>query len=188
LLSVATSIDVYIKLGLYSHMEEFERPYRQVSRLKALAFFMFRPRAFMEMAARHDVAWVLSDSQDLREKYLRGEYAPNVDEHYANAQHRSSGLRRSLFRAAGVVFGSVVVGVLAGVVLHRLFGTLNNSWGSILQALGAAILLWATLWQLSRDLQSFGGNSLPERVHTWVFSSLYTLGTVLFFVVYGWQA
>jgi hypothetical protein len=169
-------------------MESFERPYKRVSRVKALALFFFCPRKFVEVSAEHDIAWILSTESDIRASYLRGEYKPNVEEHRANAQHRSVGLRRSLFHAGLVVLSAAVVGLLAGLLVQRLVGPLGSFASNLLQALAVGVILWATLWQLTRDLQSFGGSSLPERLHSWVFNSLYTVGTFVLFVVYGWQA
>ncbi len=169
-------------------MEAFERPYKQVSRVKALLLFFFRPKVFVELAAEHDIAWQLCVSPDIRAAYLRGEYKPNVAEQHANAKQRSEGLRRSLLDAAMVVLVSAVLGLVSGLLLQRQVGTLAAFASNLLQAVAVAVILWATLWQLTRDLQSFGGNSLPERVHSWIFNSLYTIGTFILFVVYGWQA
>ncbi|MBX3627992.1 MAG: hypothetical protein KF892_23485 [Rhizobacter sp.] len=169
-------------------MEDFERPYKQVSRVKALLLFFLRPKAFIELAVEHDIAWQLSESQDIRASYLRGQYKPNLEEYQANAEHRSKGLRRSLFHAAFVVVASGVLGLLIGLLLQQRTGVLAALPSNLLQAIAVAIILWATLWQLTRGLQSFGGSSLPERVHSWIFSSLYTVGTFILFVVYGWQA
>lgn len=169
-------------------MEEFERPYKKVSRVKALLLFFFRHKAFVAFAAEHDVAWMLSvSSPDTRASYLRGEYKPNVEEHRTNAAQRSEGLRRSLLHAALVVLISAVLGLLGGMLLQRQFGALPGIASNVLQAIAVGVILWATLWQLTRELQSFGGGSLPERVHGWIFNSLYTLGTFILFVVYGWQ-
>jgi hypothetical protein len=169
-------------------MEDFERPYKQVSRVKALALFVFRPRAFLEMASKHDIAWLLSDSPDIRASYVRGESKPNEAEMRSNAAHRTAGLRRSLLSSGLVVACSAIIAVVVGFLLRKNFGALSNFMSNFIQAVAVGVILWATLWQLTRDLQSFGGNSLPERVHSWVFSCLYTLGTFLFFVVYTWQA
>lgn len=169
-------------------MEAFERPYKQVSRVKAMLLFFFRPAKFVEYAAEHDIAWVLSTAPDIRASYLRGDYKANVDEHLANARQRYTGLRASLLRAALVVLSAAAVGVLVGLLLQRLAGGLGSFASNVLQALAVGIILWATLWQLTRDLQSFGGGSLPERVHNWLFNSLYTAGTFVLFVVYAWQA
>lgn len=80
------------------------------------------------------------------------------------------------------------MGLIVGFLCRHLAGVLGSFASSTLQAVAVAIILWATLWQLTRDLQSLGGDSLSERVHRWVFNSLYTLGTFVLFVVYAWQS
>lgn len=171
-----------------SPMEDFERPYKQVSRVKAVALFTFRPRAFLHMATEHDIAWVLSVSPDLMARYRRGEYKPDEAEVRENAHKRTQALRRSLLNTGLAVALSAVCALLAGFILRTSFGALSSLISSLLQGVGAGVILWVTLWQLSRDFQTVGGNSLTERVHSWVFNSLYTVGTFLFFVAYTWQA
>ncbi|ABK99595.1 hypothetical protein [Pelobacter propionicus] len=168
-------------------METFERPYKQVSRVKALLLFFFRPKAFVEFAAEHDIAWLLCDSPEIRADYLRGEYKPNVAQHHDDAKQRAEALRRSLLHAAMVVLVTALLGLVTGLLLQRQVGMLATFASNILQAVAVGIILWATLWQLTRDLQSFGGNSLPERVHSWIFNALYIIGTFILFIVYGWQ-
>lgn len=169
-------------------MENFALPCTRVSRLKALALFVFRPGAFIELAVEHDIAMTISETPEIKERFLRGEYTPDRENHLSNSKHRTLGLRGTLVRTAVFVFGSAAIGLILGMVCHRFIGPIPNALASALQAVGAAVLLWGTLWQLSKDFQSFGGKTLPERVHSWIFNCLYTFGTVLFFVVYGWQA
>jgi hypothetical protein len=169
-------------------MEDFERPYLKVSRLKAVFLFLFHRRAFLDMAAEHDVAWVISKSPDIRKSYLAGDYTPNREDVRAQASDRADGLRKSLFQAMLIVGVSAIAAIPVGLAARSYIGELGRITGNALQAVAAGIILWATLWQLTRELQSFGGHSLPERVHSWLFNGLYTLGTFLFFVVYAWQA
>ncbi|HEY9268198.1 MAG TPA: hypothetical protein VIO39_01945 [Methylotenera sp.] len=169
-------------------MESFEQPYKKVSRFKALLLFFFSPKHFKKYAAKHDMAWILSTSPDLLAKYQNGEYQLNTEEYEDNAKKRASLLRASLFQSGLVVLLAAIFGVLAGVLFQNKIGPLDTFFSNILQAISVGIILWATLWQLTRDVQSYGGKSLPERVHGWIFNSLYTTGTFILFVVYGWQA
>ena len=168
-------------------MEEFEKPYKKVSKAKALILFLLRPRAFKDLATSHDVAWVLSDSPDIKARYLKDEYKPDIEETRKNAEHRTDLLRKSLLCSGLIVACSALVSLGCGVLLHRFIGSIPNWLSSLTQGVGAGVILWATLWQLTRDMQTCGGKSLPERVHSWLFSSLYMIGTFLFFVVYTWQ-
>ncbi len=169
-------------------MEEFERPFKKVSRVKALFFFHFWPKAFGEMAIKHDASWIISRSDDIRKAYLEGTYEPNLKELGSSNLIRTNGLRKSLHQSLITVGLSALLAIITGNLLHIYAGPLSTFTASTLQAIAVGIILWATLWQLSRDLQSFGGESLAERVHSWTFSFLYILGTLLFFIVYAWQA
>jgi hypothetical protein len=112
-------------------MEAFERPYKQVSRIKALTLFFFRPKRFVELAVEHDIAWILSTEADIRASYLRGDYKPNIEKQRANAKHRSSSLRRSLFHSAFIVLGAAVVGLVAGILAQHLLGSLGSFQGRL---------------------------------------------------------
>jgi hypothetical protein len=169
-------------------MEDFERPYKQVSRAKALMLFILRPSTFVEMAVKHDIAWQLSENPGIKAQYLNGTYKPNEVEMKEQVLNQAGGLRRSLTQSGLIVVSTVILALITGYFLRRNAGALSALISGLLQGTGAAILLWATLWQLTRDLQTFGGDSLSERVHSWLFSCLYAIGTALFFVAYTWQA
>jgi hypothetical protein len=169
-------------------MHEFEKPYKYPSRVRSVLAFLLCPCAFTRLAATHDESWVLTHSPDLQKKFLSGEYKPDQSEIKKTAALRATALRRSLLRSGISVVGAALVSLAFGVVLSHVAGSITNKISSIIQGIGAGIILWATLWQLSRDMQSFGGCSLAERVHGWLFNFLYISGTALFFVVYTWQA
>lgn len=169
-------------------MEEFERPYKEVSALKAVVLFLFRRKAFEAMAVKHDTAWVLSTSPDIRKRFLDGEYTPDEESTRNNVEKRTAAIRKSL-RASGllVLLSAVAAGTL-GWYLHKAVGVLPSLLNTVLQSLGAGCILWATIWELGWNIRSFGGESLPERVHYWVFRALCVCGTFLFFLAFSWAA
>lgn len=169
-------------------MVKTERPYREVSPLRATLQFVFMPKAFARQATKHDISWSLTMQPDIRRHYegdvsLLEKYEVETRE---AVLVRMKAARRSLFKALRLVGLSALGGLVCGWLFSRWLGSLPSFGNTALQVLGAATLLWAAIWQLSADQQTMGGESLVERVHTWLFRSLCVFGTVVLFVAYGW--
>jgi hypothetical protein len=169
------------------NMEDFERPYRKVSAFKAVILFLFRRKDFVDMVVEHDKAYSLATDKDLRERFLKGEYKPDEVSIRETAEIRTTAIRRSLFFAAIMVASSATLALISGWILQILIGDIPSWLNYVLQILGAGALLCATIWELGFGIRSFGGESLPERVHQWFFRSLYVFGTFCFFLVYRWS-
>jgi hypothetical protein len=135
----------------------------------------------------HDIGWSFSTQPDIRQHYS-GEHIKDYErEMLAAAMKRSGVVRQALFFAARLVVFSSLAGFAIGWLFHRYLGSIPPLLNSVLQVTGAGTLLWATIWQLGADVRTMGGESLVERVHSWLFRGLYILGTVLFFVAYAWS-
>lgn len=169
-------------------MEDYEQPYRTVSRIAALVSFAFRPKAFVKMATEHDVSLTLTKNKTLRETHLPGEKLEEYrDEVRGYAGQRLPIVRKAFLRAGVRVFCAALLGLALGWAMKGVFGALSPAMNSGIQMLGAALVLWATIWQLDADVQTMGGETLLERTHWWMFCSLYLLGTTLFFIAYTWS-
>lgn len=166
---------------------ECERAFLDVSAAKAVALFIFRRRAFEAMSVEHDRAYVLAKSPDLKAKHLAGSYTPDDVGLRQQAVTRTKALRHNLFAAATLVIATTVLAYTIGWVIRALMGQVPPLLTGTMQVFGAGILLWATVWELGWGERSFGGETLPERVHRWLFRALYTLGTALFVVTIGWS-
>ncbi len=100
-------------------------------------------------------------------------------------EHRSFVVRRALWRSVLLVATAVLVGSLTGLFL-RLFGDPSTHVVAALQLLGAAILLWGTLFVRGWDIQTIGGVTLTERVNQWIYKFLYCLGTAIIALSLFW--
>ena len=56
------------------------------------------------------------------------------------------------------------------------------------QGLGAAVILGATLAEAGRKIDTWDGETLPERINAALFRGFYVLGTFLFLVSVAWDA
>ena len=93
-------------------------------------------------------------------------------------------VRRALVKSAGVVFVAVLLGWLIGSLLGDVFGCTTKGITNGLQIVGAGVLLWGTLFVRGWEIQSYGGETLPERVNRWLFRGLSFSGTAVFFAQY----
>lgn len=167
-------------------MEPHEEPYRNVSLIKAALFFLFRKKAFTDLAVSHDVSQCVTKNKDLRNRFVGerlDQYKTEIRENYAK---RYPILRGAFVTAGLLVFFSALFGLAAGYVLKASLGPVPSFVNSGFQIIGAGLILWVTIWQLDVEVQTMGGETLLERVHSWLFRALYSVGTILFFVAYTW--
>ena len=88
-------------------------------------------------------------------------------------------VRHAFWRSALLVLIAFVIGwVWAQAVSFAGYGLIPD-WQLRLQAMGAAILLWGTLFVRGWDIQTFGGKTLAERANQTLYRLLCAVGTVL---------
>ena len=88
-------------------------------------------------------------------------------------------LRRAVWSSLVAVLLSAGAGYGTGWIVIRLIGCVGPSVITILQLVGAALLLWGTLFVRGWEVQTFSGVTLVERVNRWLFVSMYCAGTAI---------
>ena len=137
-------------------------PLTKIGPLRALQlclFGVFFPQKLVEAE--------LGDKK-IRDRFPKPSSAPD---------DRDFKLRRGLFESLVWVLSSIAAGFVAGRLLRAVSGETSATLVSVLQIIGATILLWATLFVRGWDIQSYGGVTLTERVNRWIYRLLYCLGT-----------
>ncbi|WJN57361.1 hypothetical protein [Pseudomonas sp. SO81] len=167
-------------------IEHQEAVLRHLSKTKAILFFLFHKEKFVRLSTEHDTAQNILGAEDIRRSYVDGQYKPNVEDTAQLAQNRTSELRQSLRHALLWVLCSTLLSSGVGLALYCYFGVCPQWLSSLLQLIGVAVILWATIWELGWGVRSMDGNTLPERVHQWVFRLMYVVGSSLFFLAYAW--
>ena len=148
---------------------------------------VFWPSKFVEKAVLHDVALEFDTNPQLRDKFPDRRLPPDrLQDFRATASERSQKIRRALFASILVTTAIIVVGWIIGVIFRRVFGPAPTFIISVLQVTGAGTILGATLAEIGRDIESWGGKTLAEKVNLWLFRTLYLLGTFVFVVSLGW--
>lgn len=88
-------------------------------------------------------------------------------------------LRRALFWSLILVLGAIGTAVSLGRLYYRFGGLRHAALEELLQYIGTAVLLWATLGKVGWSIQTTSGNSIPEGVNEFVFRVLYVVGSFL---------
>jgi cytochrome c biogenesis protein CcdA len=97
--------------------------------------------------------------------------------------HRADTVRAAFFKSLLLVLGFSALGFAAGKLMHVLGRCATPETSTGAQVLGAALLLWGTLFVRGWEIQSFSGVQFTERVNQWLYRALYCLGTAV--VVYS---
>ena len=148
---------------------------------------LISPDAFVRRSVQHDIESEFETNKELIKAYpdrtLPPDRAKNVE---ANARDRTLKIRAALSIAAFSTLLAVLAGVIVGSTLHDIAGSPSRTTVAILQVFGAGVILTATLAVLGWEIQSYKGQSLPEKVNRWLFRSQYWLGTFLFVMSVAW--
>lgn len=84
-----------------------------------------------------------------------------------------------------ILFGGI--GALLGFILYNTCNQPSPSVIIFLQAFGAGLLLWGTLFIRGWEIQSYCGVTLSERVNQWIYRALYCIGTFVIICSLVWN-
>jgi len=105
----------------------------------------------------------------------------------AAPRYRATVLRHAFLRSLVLVGASGLVGLIFGAVACRFVGK-SDLWITTLQTIGALLLLWATLFVRSSEIDTFSCATLTERVNQWLYRSMYCLGTAILVSTLPWAS
>jgi len=95
-------------------------------------------------------------------------------------------VHRAFWLSFLLVLISVIVGAVAGATAGDILGPVSSRSISVMQVLGALLLLWGTLFVRGWDIQTYRGTTLIERVNQWIYRSLYCIGTAVLVASVVW--
>mgnify|MGYP001249902315 CR=1 FL=1 len=142
----------------------------KINPLQAILLLILKPRAFETLAVEH-AAWLSQESQ------------PKVNKQVEDSRT----VRRSLSISLLLVTAAVLIGWLTGSILVTYVGPPSRGTDRVLQVVGVAIVLWATLAKQGWNIQSYNGNTLPELVDRWIYRALYVIGSYIVVLAVSWS-
>ena len=99
--------------------------------------------------------------------------------------YRATVLQHPFLHSLFLVVASGLVGLILGAVTCRFVGK-SDLWITALQTIGALLLLWATLFVRSSEIDTYSCATLTERVNQWLYRSMYCLGTAILVSTLPW--
>ena len=96
-------------------------------------------------------------------------------------------IRNALLNSLLLVLAAAAFGLLVGCLLRFAYGPAVTNTVAVLQAVGALVLLWATLAVRGWDILTFVAVTYSERVNQWIYRFLYCLGTSIVVCSLAWQ-
>ena len=158
-----------------------------MSQFTHLYRLIFKPKQFVEI-----VTQLIIENDRVKNPSvlsLQGEYPlerrAGIQESVSKQTHN---IRRGFTRGIVSTALTILLGAISGIALRYTFGTPVKSMVYISQALGAAVILGATLAEVSGDIMTWDGGSIPEQINKLVFQGLYIFGTFLFVLSVSWDA
>ncbi len=139
----------------------------KASRIKAILLLVFWPSRFNRFAREY------ANAQPKKVKWQFPE-TPTQE------------VRKKLFSSFVEVLCAVAAGYVTGMVFMNRYGPASDTHIQVLQYLGIAIILWATLAKGGWNIQTVEGESLPEKVDQWIYRVLYFVGSYFLVVSVSW--
>lgn len=101
---------------------------------------------------------------------------------------RARSVNHAFWMSLGLIALFGVLGVAIGLVLKGFRGAPSSVTVIVLQAIGAGLLLWGTLFVRGFEIQSYSCATLGERVNQWLYRAMYCIGTTVIICSLVWAA
>jgi hypothetical protein len=142
---------------------------------------LFWPSRFVRDAQRHAIEYERESNEHFRAQYDSGTVTEERLTRFADTASAQVAVMRSAFGYAFVLtIAAMAVGWATGTAAGAVLGPPSKVLLGLIQAFGAAVILAATLAEVGKNIATYDGASLPEKVNQWVFRTLYVIGTFLF--------
>jgi hypothetical protein len=152
--------------------------YKRANILLATFLFLFVFSKYQRIAANHNIALDL-EAHDLRRKFEKGTYKPDVREYLIKAVDSANKLRWALLKSFFAVSITLFIALLLVFWQGSLKPSLPLSWKSIIEISAAFFLMWSTLFELGWGLRTYKGQVLHELIHSLIFRVIFITGSFL---------
>lgn len=156
--------------------------------LRSILLLLFRPDRFVGKAVEHDLSLELKRNEQLRAMFPTGQLPPERKQVFErNAQERTENIRKALWGGLRYTVVTVLAAWASGAVIEVTVGLPQPHVTRLLQLLGGAIVLGATLSLLGWEIHSIHGQTLPEQVNRSIYRYLYVIGTYAIALSLTWS-
>lgn len=155
--------------------------------LKETILLVFCPSRFVQFATEQTIKTEFKCNEQLRKSF------PDEKLPYEKYREFEEGTRKStntIRHSFAVGFGWVLVAVVGGLCIGQLLSCIIGLAPKLLiaglQLLAAGIILGATLSFVGQEIETYGGQTLPEKVNRSLYRSLYIIGTAILVISLTW--
>jgi len=155
--------------------------YKRANIFWATFLFLFVPSRYQRIAAEHNTAINL-ESPDLRMKYEKGTYKPDIRDFMINAVDSAKQLRTALLKFLFAVLITLFIALIFAYCEGSI-NTTNLSWKGVIEISAAFLLMWSTLFELGWGLRTWKGQALHELIHSFIFRVIFVTGSFFLMLV-----
>lgn len=150
---------------------------------------LIAPEKFIARASKHAISREFQRNKQLKVEFPDEVLPPERRLNFErNVRSQARVFRRSIFSSVGITLSAIFVGVAFGALLRNAVGSPSKLAVYGFQALGASIILGATLAEVGRKIETWSKESMSEELNAFMFRALYVFGTFLFVVSVAWDA
>jgi len=153
-------------------------PYKRADIWLATFLFLFVFSKYQRIAANHNIAINL-EAPDLRRRFEKGEYKPDVRDALIDAVDSAKKLRLALLKSFSAVSITFCIALLIAYWQGSVKPSLPLSWNTVIEISAAFFLMWSTLFELGWGLRTWKGQALHELIHSLIFRVIFIAGSFL---------
>jgi hypothetical protein len=112
--------------------------------------------------------------EENKDNEIRSRYPPEEEK-----PHGIYIVVKAFWKSLFVIISSAIVGAILGFMLRFYFFDPSSIMISMLQIIGACLLLWGTLFIRGWEIQTYCSVTLTERINQLLYRGLYCLGTII---------
>jgi cytochrome c biogenesis protein CcdA len=115
----------------------------------------------------------------LLEKLVAEELKNSSPEKEGHIRDREKGriekIRKSLYKSFVVILAIGIVSYICGYILNT-FTTVTGTMVLSIRVVSTLLIAWAVFSKLTKEIESWGGRSIPEQVNSYSFRFFYFIG------------
>lgn len=149
-------------------------------------YFIFIPKKFIEIATEESIESELETNKQLAKAYPNNVLPDSRKEEFRKGEEeRTTLLRKSICKSFLYLSCTISISLILSFVLARiLIIAISPIIIIIIRFISASLVFWAVLGRLGWEIQTWRGDTLPEKINILWYRFLYILGVFLLMFSY----
>ena len=152
---------------------------------KKVFFFIFLPNKFVNESVNYSIQEDIRDVKGFKERAESDKTYEQKrrDELKDQISKNTAKLRNSIYQGFVTVLSVLICSFLFAFIMVR-FVSITGKYLLLIQVFSGFLILWALIAKLGWNIQTIGGNTLPEQINTFWFIFLNVIGGFCLFFTY----